>query len=307
MANRIFVLAVFSLWLSSMAWLVTERIMPGLSDGQSPSIETFQNNEVVAWEVEWADKSVGQAASIRVAGVGGTVELHNRISLREMPISDLAPTWMRMAVPGLGKMSLDVISLIEVDALGSFSSFHSKVSLNESPSVLKISGRVKDSYLNLTVSTGSLPYETSVYLPDSKSLNEVLFPGSELPYLYLGRHWQEEVYSPFRSTGDQVELVKVEVVAEESLFFTGKMRRVFRVEYQGVLGSGISDKARLQAISWVEPGGTILRRDVFLGSSHLRFNRLSDAQADEIGQEFFGDLLAWQEKGRDSASTASPR
>ncbi|TWU27277.1 hypothetical protein [Bythopirellula polymerisocia] len=291
MANRIFVLAVFALWLSSMAWLVTERVMPGMGDGHSPSIETFRDNQVVAWEVEWANNPVGKAASVRVAGVGGTVELHNRILLHDMPISDLAPTWMRMAVPSLGKMSFDVKSRIEVDSLGNFSSFHSKVSLNEMASVLRISGRVKDSYLNLTVSTGSLPYETSVYLPDSNSLNEVLFPGSELPYMYLGKHWQEEVYSPFRASGDQIELVKVEVVAEEKLFFAEELRRVFKVEYQGLLGSGISEKARLQAVSWVEPEGSILRRDVYLGSSHLRFNRLTEAESNAMGQKFFEDMI----------------
>lgn len=295
MANRLFVLAVFSLWLCSMAWLVVERVLPGWGEGQPPAIENFQDNQAIAWEVEWAGKRVGKAASIRVPGVGGTVELHNRISLVEMPISELAPTWMRMAVPSLGKMSLDVKSLIEVDSIGNFSSFLSKVSLNEMPSVLRISGRVKDSYLKLKVSTGSLPHEVSVYLPDSKSLNEVLFPGSELPYMYMGRHWQEEVYSPFRASGDPIELVRVEVVAEELLFFAGEPKRVFKVEYQGMLGSGISDKARLQAISWVEPSGKILRRDVFMGSSRLRFNRLSDKEAESVGHEFFDELIDWKE------------
>lgn len=300
MANRMFVLAVVTLWLCSMAWLVTERVLPGMGESQPPAIENFETNQPIAWEVEWAGEPVGRAASIRVAGLGGTVELHNRISLQDMPISDLAPTWMRMAVPSLGKMSIDVISRIEVDSLGNFSSFLSKVSLNEMPSVLKISGRVKDSYLKLNVSTGSLPHEVPVYLPDSKSLNEALFPGSELPYMYMGRHWQEEVYSPFRASGDPIELVKVEVVAEEVLFFAGKPRRVFRVEYQGILGSGISDKARLQAISWVEPGGTILRRDVFMGSSRLRFTRLSPEEAEAVGHEFFDDLIDWRDREPES-------
>ena len=294
MANRVFVLAVVALWLSSMAWLLTERVLPGLGDGQPPTIETFPKNQPIAWNVEWAGKHVGNAASISVEGVGGTVELHNRISLTEVPISDLAPTWMRMAVPGLGKMSLDMVSRIEVDALGNFSSFLSKVSLNDMPSVLRISGRVKDSYLKLNVSTGSLPYEVSVYLPDSKSLNEALFPGAELPYMYMGRHWQEEVYSPFCASGDPIELVKAEVVGEETLMYGGEPKRVFRVEYQGMLGSGIADKARLQAISWVEPNGMILRRDVNMGNSKLRFHRLTDEEAEEIGRTLFEQIVEWE-------------
>jgi hypothetical protein len=291
MANRIFVLAVVVLWLSSMTWLFTDRILPTFQGGQPPAIETFQNGEAIAWGVEWGGEEVGRAASVRVPGAGGSVELHNRISLDDMPIIDLAPAWMRMAVPSLGDMSFDVISRIEFDSLGNFSSFDSKVMLNEMPSVLKLSGRVKDSYLRLNVISGQLPYEVVVYMPDSKSLNEALFPGAELPYMYVGRHWQEEVYSPFRATGDPIELVHAEVVAEESMEYCGENCRVLKVEYHGMIGSGISDKARLQAVSWVEPSGTVLRRDVYLGNSKLRFNRLSDQEAAEIGRELFDEIV----------------
>lgn len=291
MANRIFVLAVVVLWLCSMTWLFTDRILPTFQGGQPPSLETFEDGRAVAWEVEWGGEVVGSAASVRVPGAGGSMELHNRISLSNMPIIDLAPAWMRMAVPSLGDMAFDVISRIEFDSLGNFSSFNSRVVLNDMPSVLKLSGRVKDSYLRLNVVSGQLPYEVVVYLPDSKSLNEALFPGGELPYMYVGRHWQEEVYSPFRATGDPVELVHAEVVSEETMEYCGEACRVLRVEYHGMIGSGISDKARLQAVSWVEPTGAVLRRDVFLGSSKLRFNRLPDDEAMEIGQQLFEDEL----------------
>lgn len=291
MANRIFVLAVVVLWLCSMAWLVTDRILPTFQDGQPPSIETFQNGEAVAWSVEWGGKEVGKAASVRVPGSGGTVELHNRISLEEMPIIDLAPAWMRMAVPTLGEMSFDVVSRIEFDSLGNFSSFDSKVVLNDMPSVLKISGRVQNSYLRLHVVSGQLPYEVPVYMPDSKSLKEALFPGAELPYMYVGRHWQEEVYSPFRATGDPIELIQAEVVSEETIEYCDEPFRVLKVEYHGLIGSGLSDKARLQAVSWVEPGGKVLRRDVYVGTSRLRFNRLSDEEAAGIGNDLFNEVL----------------
>jgi hypothetical protein len=291
MANRIFVSAVVILWLCSMTWLFTDRILPTFQGGQPPSLETFENGRAIAWEVEWGGEKVGSAASVRVPGAGGSVELHNRISLENMPIIDLAPAWMRMAVPSLGDMAFDVISRIEFDSLGNFSSFNSRVVLNDMPSVLKLSGRVKDSYLRLNVVSGQLPYEVVVYLPDSKSLNEALFPGGELPYMYVGRQWQEEVYSPFRATGDPIELVHAEVVSEESMEYCGESRRVLRVEYHGMIGSGISDKARLQAVSWVEPTGMVLRRDVYLGTSKLRFNRLSDVTAAKIGEELFAEVL----------------
>jgi hypothetical protein len=291
MANRVFVLAVVVLWLCSMTWLFTDRILPTFQGGQPPSFENLESGQSIAWSVEWGGEEVGKAASVRVPGAGGSVELHNRIALQNMPIIDLAPAWMRMAVPNLGDMSFEVLSRIEFDSLGNFTSFDSKVMLNDMPSVLKLSGRVKDSYLKLNVISGQLPYEVVVYLPDSKSLNEALFPGAQLPYMYVGRHWQEEVYSPFRATGDPIELVHAEVVSEENIEYGGEARRVLRVEYHGLIGSGISDKARLHAVAWVEPTGAVLRRDVFLGSSKLRFNRLSEAEAAEIGKDLFEEVL----------------
>lgn len=291
MANRIFVLAVVMLWLCSMTWLFTDRILPTFQDGQPPAIESYENGEAVAWSVEWGGKEVGHAASVRIPGAGGSVELHNRIALDDMPIIDLAPAWMRMAVPSLGEMSFDVISRIEFDSLGNFSSFDSRVILNDMPSVLRLSGRMKDSYLRLNVVSGQLPFEVPVYMPDSKSLNEALFPDARLPYMYVGRQWQEEVYSPFRATGDPIELIHAEVVGQENIEYGEESRRVMKVEYHGLIGSGVSDKARLQAVAWVEPEGTVLRRDVFMGSSRLRFNRLADEEAAKIGAELFEEIL----------------
>ena len=295
MANRVFVSAVVLLWLCSMGWLFTERILPSLVDGQPPAFETFQSGEAVAWSVEWDGKRVGEAASLRLPGTDGSVELHNRITLRNMPIAELAPAWMRMPIPNLGEMSMDVVSRIEFDPLGKFSAFNSKVSLNSMPSVLTISGRVCDSQLKLNVFTGQLPYEVSIYLPDSMTLHEALFPGAELPNLFLGRHWQEEVYSPFRASGDPIELVHAEVVSQESLQTADETFRVFRVEYHSLFGSGISEKARLQAVSLVEPRGKILRREVVVGSSRLRFDRLSDDDAKKIGDKLFKELLKWEQ------------
>ena len=290
MGNRVFVSAVVVLWLSSMTWLVTERVLPSMAGGEPPAIEKFKTGETVAWNVSWSNRHVGQAASLRVPGADGTVEIHNRIALEDVPIAELAPTWMRIAVPSLGNMSLIVASRVEFDSLGNFSSFHSKVALNDMPSVLRISGRVDDSYLKLKVHSGQIPYEVSLYIPEEGALNEALFPGAELPYMYMGRSWQEEVYSPFRASGDPIEILSAKVVSEEQIQYEGESRRVFRVEYHSMFGSGISEKARLQAVSWVEPAGAILRRDMLVGESRLSFTRIPPGEADAVGDVFFESL-----------------
>ncbi len=292
MANRIFVSTIVVLWLSSMTWLVTDRILPSFFGGQPPIAQAYQDGEAIAWEVQWKGKVVGQAASVRLSGVGGTTDLFNRVVLEEFPVMELAPSWIRATVGNLGDMTFDVLTRVEFDPLGKFSSFNSRISLNDMPSILKMSGRIEKSYLKLKVRSNEFSHTTKIYLPNSEALSEALFPDAKLPYMHVGRNWQEKVYSPFRSPSDPVELVQVEVMQIETIEHLEEARRVMRVEYRSVAGSGIPEQARIQGIAWVDPqSGDVLRRDVFLGSSKLRFERLSKEAAEEAGLMLFEDQL----------------
>lgn len=291
MANRIFVLAVVVLWLSSMTWLVTERILPSFIEGEPPIAEAYETGQAVAWAVEWEGRPVGYAASVRLSGVGGATDLHNRVLLEDIPLMDLAPTWMRSTIGDLGDITFDARTRIEFDAIGNFSAFESRISINELPSVLNISGRVENSFLELHVRSGDVSYTTPIYLPDSKALNEVLFPDAKLPHMYVGRSWREEIYSPFHSPGNPVELVQAEVVSAEGIQYGDEVRKTLRIEYRAMTGSGVPQEANLQAESWVEPSGNVLRRDVYLGGAKLRFTRLEKGPATGVGSDLLEDLL----------------
>ena len=287
MANRVFVSAIVILWLSSMTWLFVERVFPSFVSGQPPLAESYKTGEVAAWSVQWGGNSLGYAASVCTDGIEGTTELHNRIFLENAPLLELAPAWMRHVVGEIGNVSFDAITRIEFDSLDTFSAFDTRISLNEMPSVLIMAGRVKDSYLDLKIRTGGIPYSTPVYLPDKKALSEALFPKAKLPLMYEGRVWREEVFSPFHSPSDPVEIIQAEVVSEESMEYLGEIRRVMRVEYRGMVGSGVPRNSRLQAVSWVERDGTVLRHDFYVGGSKMRFERLSKADAAQIGVDLF--------------------
>ena len=295
MANKVFVSSVIAIWLSSMSWLVAVRILPSFGGGDPPQFEAYETGLAVAWRVvDSSGTEVGRAASVRIAGVDGTIDLHNCLRLNKFPLMELAPSWMRLAMGDIGDMTFEAETRIEFDPLGNFASFNSLISLNELPSVLKLSGRIKDSYLELKVNTGAIAHDTSVYLPGSKALNEALFPVAKLPNLKVGRYWQEEVYSPFRTPSDPVELVQVKVVGIEQLQYGEDATRVLRVEYRGISGTGVPDKMRLLAVSWVEPQeGNVLRRDMYIGNSKLRFERLLKAEAAEVGDKLFEEILRY--------------
>lgn len=292
MGNRLFISSVLLLWLGSMAWLVVNKILPSFTDGKPPIASGLEVGKVVAWRVHWGGRPVGWAASLRVNGALNTTELHNRVVLRDVPLLDLAPVWMRSVVDGFGNMKFDAQTLVEFDSLDHFSSFNSRVAVNDIPSVLRISGRMKDSKLELRLWSGAsdLTYTKQVYIPQQTALNEALFPDAKMPYMYVGRRWQEEVFSPFKTPSSPVELMEAEVVAKETMEYggEGERRRVLRVEYRRLPGPGIHEDARLQAICWVDLGsGFVLRQDVFLANSKLRFERLPEEAAYRTGLELF--------------------
>jgi len=290
MANRIFVSAVVALWLGSMSWLVVDRILPSFYSGHPPRVTAYNTGEVVAWRVKWDKVPVGWAGSVRLEGDMGTTELHNRVMMEELPLMDLAPFWMRKVMGNVGELSFDALTRIELDSLGNFSAFESRISLNDVPSVLNVQGRVKDVNLELQVNSGNFTSSTSVYMPNSKALSEALFPGARLPLMYVGRSWREEVYSPFYAPGDPVKVVQAEAVAMDSMEYQGKIRSVVRVEYRTIVGSGVKKNAQLQAVSWVDQGGDVLRHDVFVGDAEMRFERLDKDEAAKIGAKLFERL-----------------
>jgi hypothetical protein len=288
MANRIFVCAVVALWLGSMSWLAVDKVLPSFHEGEPPLAAGFEPGVPVAWEVTWGSKPVGHAASLRTAGVLNTTNIHSRIVLKDVPLLDLVPALMREVVGDIGNMTFDAHTRLEFDSLDNFSRFHSVVSINHVPSILDLIGEMHGSFLELKVTFGDMVYTPKVPISDRGALSEALFPDSKLPYMYVGRRWHEEVYNPFRSPSSPVETIDAEVTGIESIEFGEKTERVMRVEFRGPPGPGIPEDARLQAEAWVRAkDGLVLRQDVHLANSRLRFERLPQKEADKIGASLF--------------------
>jgi hypothetical protein len=285
MANRVFVCAVVVLWLGSMSWLMVGKILPSLHEGEAPIAAGYEQGVPVAWKVYWGDRVVGNAASVRLPGVMNTTNIVNHVVLEDVPLLDLVPALMRRVVGDIGSMKFDARTRLEFDSLDNFSKFESRVAINEVSSVLDLSGRVNGAYLELKVRFGEVTYEPKVPIANQAALSEALFPDAKLPYMYVGRRWTEEVYNPFRAPTSPVETLDVEVTGQESLEFGDETHRVLRVEFSGQPAPGVPEEARLQAIAWVRMSdGMVMRQDVIISASKLRFERLTEKEAAEVGK-----------------------
>lgn len=313
MANRVFVCAVIILWLGSMSWLMIDKILPSLHEGEPPLAAGFEPGVPVAWKVSWGDRDVGYAASKRTPGVLGTTNLENRVILEDVPLLDLVPALMRRVVGDIGSMKFDARTMLEFDSLDNFSKFESRVAINEVSSVLELDGKVNGAFLDVKVKFGDVQYEPKVPIANQAALSEALFPDAKLPYLYVGRRWSEEVYNPFHAPNAPIETVDVEVTGIETLTMDEENHRVMRVEFSSPPAPGVPEDARLQAIAWVrQSDGVVLRQDVLISTSRLRFDRLSDEEALKQGNKLLGDPgrqrrgRGWRRHGHWGASGTRP-
>lgn len=285
MAHRLFVVAVVVLWAGSMSWLLIDKVLPSWYDAQPPIPAGYKPGIPIAWKVSWSGRAVGHAASLRTPGAQGTTNLDSRVVLRDVPVLDLAPPWMRSVVGDIGRLRFEASTHMEFDSLDNFSRFKSTVKVNDIPAVLEMTGKVNGANLELKIRSGELEYSPKVPVPDQSTLREALFPDASMLNLYVGRRWHEETYSPFRAPGDPVETIEAEVTGIESLQDGENTTRVMRVDFRSPPRPGIPEEARLQAIAWVEPTeGIVLQQDVILGNLRLRFERLPDAEAEKVGR-----------------------
>jgi hypothetical protein len=276
MGNRIFVGVVVMLWLGTMSWLMVARILPPFFQGEPPGHGVIVGDTPVLWEIEYDGRQVGHAVSQAVPGALGTTEIHSRVLLNGIDIRRLAPQWMSTLVRGLGEISFDTRTSLVLDSLGKLSSFDTRVWLNDLSLVMKVLGRIEGAELLLTLQTGEITHETRYPVPDKSQLSSELIPEPKLLQVYVGRRWQQEVYSPFRPPSNSIEILQAEVVEEGWLERNGDRARARKIEYRSLPPAGVAAGNTLRSVVWVDDEGTVLRQDMYLMDVKLRFERRTD-------------------------------
>jgi hypothetical protein len=273
MGNRIFVGIVVTLWAGTMSWLMVARILPPFFHGEPPTHGTLVHDPV-CWEIQYSGQRVGIAVSQAVPGAMSTTEIHSRIKIDGIEVRELAPQWMGSLVRSLGAVSLDTRSVFVLDSLNNLSSFSTKVNLNDLPVILRVRGKVDGSELKLTIQSGDVTHAPVSYpIPSYASLASELIPDPKMLQVYVGRKWQQEVYSPFRPPGNSLEYLEAEVVEERIMEHRGERVHARKIEYRSLSTAGVTADNRLRGVVWVADDGMVLRQDVYLMDAKLRFER----------------------------------
>jgi hypothetical protein len=276
MGNRIFVGVVVLLWAGTMSWLMVARILPPFFHGEPPSHGARVKDEPVCWQIEYRDEPIGFAVSQVIPGALHTTEVHSRVLLEKIGIRDLAPQWMGSLVRGMGKISVDTRTRMVLDSLGNLSNFETKVRLNDLPLMMRVLGRVDGPELRLKIQSGEITHEMSYPVPSQMLLTNELIPEPKLLQIYVGRKWQQEVFSPFRSPTNSMEIMQAEVVEEGPMIHNGTTTLARKIEFRSLTGAGVAADNTLRAVIWVAEDGTVLRQDIYLMSAKLRFVRRTE-------------------------------
>jgi hypothetical protein len=273
MGNRIFIALVLLLWATTMSWLMVAKILPPFFSGEPPKHGTLQQTEPICWAIEWNGRSVGYAVRQAVPGAQSSTEVLSRLLLNDIPLREMAPQWMSSVVEGLGHIRLDSRTRLTLDSLGNLIYFETKVQLNDLPLVVKVNGRVVGPSLVLTFVTGGVSQEARFPMPNSSMMDGELIPDSKLLQVYVGRKWQTEMFCPFRPPGDSLELLQAEVVSEDTIVVDGASTRAKRIDYRSMSASGVASGQTLRASAWVTDEGEVVRHDLCLMNTKLRFER----------------------------------
>ncbi len=279
--------SVVLLWLATMSWLVTQKVMPALLVGEPPSyrevIEAQHEDPLVGWSMSWNGQRVGWALNTTSSLPEDMTEVRSRVHFDDFPLREMMPDWLRRLLlledelpSGL---QIEANSMLVFDPFQRLSQFESSVGFDGIEDVMKVRGRIDGAQLTLSVHTGDFTEDMEMTLPRNALLNDALSPQTQLPGLREGQSWTVEIYSPLRPPGSPTEILQATVEGAEPVMWDGRVVSAWLVVYRSDRGAGSLSTRTPRGRLWVRDDGTVLKQEVTLFNSTMTLERLSGGQA----------------------------
>jgi hypothetical protein len=294
MYNRFFNLTVALLWVASMTWLVTQKMLPTLRIGEPPSYQTILESQkedpVVGWNLKLHDREIGWALSRTERLSSGIVEIVSYVHFDYLPLNDLLPQKYRGVLHNLQipaeKMSVGTRSRLTIDPLGRLLRFDSAVDVNSLKDAIRMSGVVEGSQMQIHIRAGGLTIDPKPFpLPRRALLGDALSPQTNLPNLRTGQTWTVPVFNPLLPS-DSMEYLQAAVEEPELIDWKGQIVKARVVTYRFDSGYGISPNTPPKSILWVRDDGRVLKQQVSLSESvKMVFVRMSRAESRQLAKQ----------------------
>lgn len=298
MTNRFYTFSIVAFWLLAMGWLIGTKVLPALQQGTPPDYRAEFVREAagppppVAWELFWNEKPIGTSVSQAYTEAGEPAEFRSLVHFRQVAIGEVLREFLgglsSFAAPLFGndrtRVDATIATKLRLDWEGELDGFDTTVRAGDSTDLILLRGkRTEEDRLRLTVISGEttidVPQEFS--LPPKSRYAEAFSPRSQMQNLTVGQRWTMPVVNPLASS-DAVRLVESLVESRETITWHDVPIETFLVVYRYDSGSGASARAPVGR-SWVRDDGVILRQELPIGKAKVRFERITDELAHELG------------------------
>lgn len=274
MTTRWFNVAIVCIWITSMTWLVTQKIWPSLDVGSPPGYDT--DDPHTRWQLLLDDKPIGSAESTVTVDKEGVKQLTSDVYLEELPLARLGPSWLLRLVDAPDALSeMRVRSTVELDPLNRLIGVRTVVDLGFMKDVMLMQGVAEGDRLKITARTGDFVYNNELFLPRGGAIGESFSPRTRLGRLSDGQTWTVPVYSPFHAPNAPLEILQATVEGESPIIWNRQIIPAKLVVFRSDPGSGIGDAAgATRGRAWVDGQGRVLRQEVVLWNTRLTFARI---------------------------------
>jgi len=288
MHSRWFDVAVVLLWLTTMGWLISAKVLPALWLGEPPDsraiLDAKQGESIVGWAMSWDGRPMGWALNANTPLPHGMTQLRSMVHFDEIPISDSARKFLGnwLGAEFTTQVQLEFDSLLDFDSFGRLSRFESALRFLPSQAqdaAIKVRGQIDGSQLSLTVRTGDHNEERQLKVPSRGMLGDALSPQTCLPGLREGQSWTIEVYSPLHSADRPLEIIHATVEAKQAVVWGGRSAEAWVVVYRPDTGTAADRAGKPQGRVWVLPEGRVVKQQVIFFGSTINFVRMSEVEA----------------------------
>jgi len=274
-------------WLATMTWLVVEKVLPGLQQGEPPNIRSVyaaaDREPQVGWKVSWNQQDIGWALSNMRRISSGMTEVHSQVHLEQIPLDQVVPALLRPQVRKLFGQ-IDAESRLEIDPLNRLAGFRSVIQVPGLPEPLIIEGAPDNGRLKLHAEGANIPWLNDWTIPADSLFRDELSPQMTMPGLRVGQTWTAPLCNPFSISHSLMEVLQASVEGHELIMWNGTPVDTLLVVYRGDPGSAFGASRIPRGKLWVDRDGEVLRQEVSLFNSHVAFERMNEKESLETAR-----------------------
>jgi len=300
--RSLYTFAVVAVWLISMAWLVTTKVVPALRQGTPPDYrdEFAKTKEAppppVAWDLFWNDKPIGMTVSRAYLAQGEPSEIRFLVQFENLEVREVLRellgglSFLAASIFGNENLQLDmtIATRLRLDWDGELQGFDTVVKAGDAMDLLALRGqRTEEDRLRISAFTGDDIDESAAAhlaqefnLPSKTRMAEAFSPRTRMQNLWVGQKWTTPVVNPLATSGS-VRLVESSVEKRETITWHDQEVETFLVVYRYDAGSGSASRTAVGK-AWVRDDGLVVRQELPIGNAAVRFERTDDARAVEL-------------------------